>query len=95
MSSIFLYLIIFFNFILPLNTIAAEKDNFLVISDIHLNMNTKHLMDIAPKERDGSNVLDKRSFVDFLEQIKTNIEKKRVSKPSFIILQGDNGLIMD
>lgn len=68
---------------------ATKIDNFLVISDIHLDMSSRHEMEIEPKKEDCINVLDRVTFEALLSQVKTNIEQGRVSKPNFIILQGD------
>ena len=86
---ILMQLIFVYCFILSFVAFAMKIDNFLVISDIHLDMSTRHVMEIEPKNMAGLNVLDRATFEKLLSQVKTNIEQGMVAKPSFIILQGD------
>lgn len=61
-------------------------ENFLVISDPHLNTHVSHQMDINPAKQDQNNDLDKTTFNTLL---KTLTQETTLPKPKFILLLGD------
>ncbi len=66
-----------------------KANNFLVISDIHLNVLSTHLMDLSPATITILNDLDVTTFNSLISEVKRGIEKGTVSKPKFIVLLGD------
>lgn len=69
---------------LPLN-----KDNFLVISDIHLDKQATHPMEISPFKGNQNNDLDWVTFQKLLAAVSDGIKKGTIAKPQFIIYLGD------
>lgn len=67
----------------------SARNNFLVISDIHLDSLSKAAMQINPDGSDILNNLDETTFATLLEQISTGIDSGKVPKPQFIIFLGD------
>lgn len=73
-------------------TASAQDDlpyNFLVITDIHLNSTTNHLMDISPTGKDKLNDLDEITFTGLLDKIKDSLQTHAIPTPDFILLLGD------
>lgn len=66
-----------------------QKNNFLVITDIHLNVKTKRSMTINPIGYNSDNDLDKETFTKMLAEINNGIKKYEMAKPKFILLLGD------
>lgn len=66
-----------------------KVNNFLVISDIHLDVLSTHLMDLSPATVTILNDLDVTTFNSLMSEIKQGIENGTVSKPKFIIILGD------
>jgi hypothetical protein len=66
-----------------------KKNNFLVISDIHLDINTAHTMEINPSEINELNDIDRITFEDFLLTLRNDITNKVITQPQFIIILGD------
>ncbi|MBA2651925.1 MAG: metallophosphoesterase [Tatlockia sp.] len=71
--------------------IAAQTDkhNFLVISDIHLDVASNHTMEISPTTHYYGNDLDNHSFEKLIKQIEQNIKTGLVAPPDFIVILGD------
>lgn len=65
------------------------NDNFLVITDIHLNNNFSHTMSIEPLTYNPNNDLDVPTFKKLIATLKKNILDKKAPKPKFIVLLGD------
>lgn len=65
------------------------NDNFLVISDIHLNLNSKHKMEFTPNSQTIRNDLDKPTFLKLIRATNESIQQKIISKPKFILILGD------
>lgn len=70
-------------------TSVEYKQNFLVISDIHLDQRSTHAMEISPKKMDRDNDLDSGTFVNLLSEIENNINKGIIARPKFILILGD------
>jgi UDP-2,3-diacylglucosamine pyrophosphatase LpxH len=71
------------------SAVSDKKDNFLVISDIHLNQDDSSTMTISPSSGSISNDLDKKTFEKLISDIHKNITDGVVAQPTFIILLGD------
>ena len=67
----------------------GSQSNFLVISDIHLNIHTQHAMEFAPTTATVHNDLDRVTFEQLVRKIKTSIQSGEIPKPEFILLLGD------
>lgn len=74
-------------FLFTINCFASQ--NFLVISDIHLNNRTKHKMLLAPKINTIRNDLDLTTYSALIKLSKKRINEGLINKPSFILLLGD------
>lgn len=72
-----------------LYAVPSENNNFLILSDIHLNKNTSHLMAISPASSSLLNNLDESTFKQFLSHITQAMTQGEIKKPSFILLLGD------
>mgnify|MGYP003578885083 CR=1 FL=1 len=85
------YLFLFFIFtIFPVVSSASKKENnFLVISDIHLNQASLHAMAISPAKGNEENDLDQATFEKIISEIDRNIKNGIVAQPNFIIVLGD------
>jgi hypothetical protein len=87
------YLFLFFIFMLfPIVSSASFKNNennFLVISDIHLDQATLHMMDISPLQSSTDNDLDQLTFEKLVSEVHKNIKDGIVAQPKFIIILGD------
>ena len=68
---------------------ASSTDNFLVITDIHLNLNSQHRMELYPKSSTHKNDLDRQTFQKLLKATQSSIQKNLISKPNFILILGD------
>lgn len=81
------YLILF----LITNCLADEpvNNNFLVISDVHLNSHSTHKMQLSPKANSVRNDLDLITYMSFLKLSKQSIDNKIIDNPNFILLLGD------
>lgn len=66
-----------------------KSNNFLVISDTHLDVLSTHLMDLSPATVTILNDLDVTTFNSLMSEVKQGIENGTVSKPKFIVLLGD------
>ncbi|WED44247.1 metallophosphoesterase [Legionella cardiaca] len=86
---------LFFLFIFLLCPIAVtaqysdKESNFLVISDIHLDQASTHVMDISPLKADRNNDLDYPSFEKLILDVENNIKNGVVAQPKFILILGD------
>jgi sphingomyelin phosphodiesterase acid-like 3 len=69
--------------------LVTNQDNFLVISDIHLNQDIPTMMDITPSKSTVLNDLDMNTFKMMLAQISQHINAKLIPNPRFIIVLGD------
>jgi sphingomyelin phosphodiesterase acid-like 3 len=66
-----------------------KENNFLVISDIHLDQASTHPMEISPIAGKSENDLDSTTFTKLISDLNKNIQNGTVSQPKFIIIQGD------
>lgn len=66
-----------------------KKDNFLVITDIHLDVSSKHTMEIQPSARTSNNDLDLPTFQNLIAEVDKNIKNGVVATPKAIFLLGD------
>lgn len=73
----------------PLLTLANTENNFLVISDIHLDVNSSHAMEISPQRGNIANDLDLTTFKALMAKIHDSIAAGKISKPQFVLLLGD------
>ena len=85
------YLFFMMVFLYPIFSTATEQkaNNFLVISDIHLNLNSQHLMEFSPSKKLAANDLDLPTFKALISDTRKNIKNGVISKPAFIIILGD------
>lgn len=84
--------LIFIFLLVPILSIASSlnnENNFLVISDIHLDKSSTHVMEISPSKGNGKNDLDQSTFEKLILNISDNIKNGTVATPKFIILLGD------
>ncbi len=63
--------------------------NFLVITDLHLDPATHHRMELSPKHSNRNNELDKDSFLKFMATLHDQIDKGLIPKPDFMLILGD------
>ncbi len=68
---------------------AESSHSFLVISDIHLDVSSKHTMDFSPKTATILNDLDVPTYQKLLDTIHTSIATGDIPKPEFMIVLGD------
>ena len=73
----------------PIVSSASEENNFLVISDIHLDQASTHAMDISPNHTTKDNDLDSVTFEKLISEIDNNIKNGTVATPKFIMVLGD------
>lgn len=73
------------------NTVSTSNDlnNFLIITDVHLNNNFSHKMAIEPLTYNRNNDLDLATFKKLVSTLQKNIKNKVVPKPKFILILGD------
>ena len=75
--------------------IDAKEHNFLVIADIHLDLQLTKPMDFTPSKqglgRSGINDLDLPTFTAMLATISKNIKEGLIPTPRFILILGDIG----
>ena len=67
----------------------GQQSSFLVISDIHLNHFTHHVMSFSPKTTTVSNDLDVPTFEQLVDRIRIDIQSGNIDSPQFILLLGD------
>lgn len=87
MKSFPAYLMIITILLFP--SFSNASNNFLVISDIHLNPSGGFTMILNPSSPGAGSDLDPTTFPKLISQIKDNIDQGRVARPDFIILLGD------
>lgn len=81
--------------IFPMLSMASNsiEHHFLVITDIHLDLQLKKPMDFIPSKqssgRSGINDLDLPTFTALLATIKKNIKEGQLPTPRFILILGD------
>ena len=85
--------VVFLTVFLHLTSLPATKGNrleFIPLTDIHLNNEQQHTMDMAPSGFNKDNDMDLNSFKTLSDTIKQNVgEGKLVSKPTFVLYLGD------
>lgn len=67
----------------------AHSENFLVLTDVHLNQLSHHVMDFSPQKKMLSNDLDKTIFNHLIHHIKKAIKTGALKNPKFILYLGD------
>lgn len=67
----------------------SASNNFLVISDIHLDSLSARAMQINPSKSEFFNNLDSATFDELLQEIANGISNGEVPKPQFVIFLGD------
>lgn len=85
-------LFLFICLLFPTVSIASsvnDRNNFLVISDIHLDKASTHTMEVNPSKENGDNDLDQATFERLVLDINKNIKNNLIAEPKFIILLGD------
>ena len=70
-------------------SLKNNENNFLVISDIHLDQASAHAMDISPAKNSIDNDLDQPTFEKLIAEVDKNIKNGTVAQPNFIIILGD------
>jgi sphingomyelin phosphodiesterase acid-like 3 len=68
---------------------VPSRENFIVLNDIHLDVNKNTLMFIDPIFYGYNNDLDKATFLKLLETTQKSSEKGIIPKPKFILFLGD------
>lgn len=68
---------------------AANQGNFLVLSDIHLNMSSTHPMEINPTKENDDNDLDFATYEELINQLEAQIKSRLIDQPNFILILGD------
>ncbi len=68
---------------------ASDQLDFLVMSDIHLNIRKDKPMQIMPKGYHSSNDLDAKTYQSFMQQVNQHVKLTHIKKPNFILLLGD------
>lgn len=71
------------------STSSGSFSNFLVISDIHLEESSSHIMEINPTKGNSDNDLDFPTFQKLIATIHNHIQTGAIDKPQFIIILGD------
>lgn len=71
------------------NEYNSKLNNFLVVSDIHLNVASTHSMDISPMKQTVLNDLDLARFNELMLEVEQGIKTKKIAEPKFIIILGD------
>lgn len=66
-----------------------SQDNFLVISDIHLDTASVRPMEIQPKKYNDLNDLDLETFHTLMAGVVSNIRTGVMDKPAFVMVLGD------
>ena len=67
----------------------AQPENFLILTDVHLNPLSHHSMNFSPHQKTLLNDLDKPTFNHLIHHIKNAIKTGRIKKPKFILYLGD------
>lgn len=75
--------------VLSMASFLNNENNFLVISDIHLDKSSTHLMEISPSKGSKENDLDLATFEKLISDIDLNIKMGMIAQPQFILLLGD------
>lgn len=86
------YLFFLVCMLFPVFSGASEKNtgnNFLVLSDIHLDQASLHAMEIDPTKSSRENDLDGPTFEKLISTAGKNIKNGVVAQPDFIIVLGD------
>jgi hypothetical protein len=83
-------LFIHLSLLIPVIVLAGNTDsfNFITISDIHLDKDQSHVMEINPKGNNKNNDMDEKSFNNIMDSISKTISQTD-SKPEFILYLGD------
>lgn len=68
---------------------VTQEQNFLVISDVHVDSSSKHVMEFNPSTTSKLNDLDKPTFETLIASIGDNIQHGVIAKPKFILYLGD------
>lgn len=68
---------------------SGNQTSFLVLSDIHLNSRSAHVMDFAPKTRKITNDLDVVTYEELMDKLSTSIQSGEIAEPEFVIVLGD------
>lgn len=86
------FMIVFVLGLLPILTTAKTSsldNNFLVITDIHLDQSAYHTMEISPSSPSFLNDLDRPTFEKLLSLLDVNLKTGVVTPPKFLIILGD------
>ena len=70
-------------------SLAATNHAIWVISDIHLDSSTTHVMQLAPKSRWYWNDLDPPTFQQLLRALRDGQKQAKIPSPAAILLLGD------
>ncbi len=68
---------------------CASNQSVLVLSDIHLDANSKHTMALAPNRVSYLNDLDLPTYQAMIARLRAEIDAGRIDKPDYIFLLGD------
>lgn len=82
----FLWLMVFSS---TVSHALKNEDNFLVISDIHLDYSLNHTMEFQPSTYSNLNDLDLHTFQEIMINLRKSIDSGLIPKPKFILLLGD------
>jgi UDP-2,3-diacylglucosamine pyrophosphatase LpxH len=68
---------------------SANDKSFLVLSDIHLDVNSKHTMALAPKGMSLLNDTDIATYQAMIIRLRAAIDQGIIDKPDYIFVLGD------
>jgi sphingomyelin phosphodiesterase acid-like 3 len=86
----YLFVLIFCTFTCFASKFEPRDNNFLVVTDIHLNKKSMHVMDFTPTRETIKNDLDYPSFQKLMTKISSNIKvRNNIPQPKFILILGD------
>ena len=68
---------------------GASDKSVLVLSDIHLDVNSKHVMALAPHGVSPLNDMDLLTYQAMIAKLKAEIDAGIIDKPDYIFVLGD------
>lgn len=68
---------------------SNTSNNFLIITDVHVDHSSNHVMEIDPSIQTKLNDLDEPSFKKLVAEVEHQIKAGLIAQPKFILLLGD------
>ena len=69
--------------------VFANELSFVIITDLHLNINKKSPTELAPKRQNRNGDLDLNTYQNLLHTINSNVKHGALQKSQFILVLGD------